>query len=162
MKVRPTTDKVKESMFSIIQFYLEDAAVLDLFAGTGQLGIEALSRGAKTADFVDESRASLGLVEENLKTTGLDKNARVIRGDSIAFLDSCGRYDIILLDPPYDTNLIDRALEKINQIDILNKNGIIICETKYERQIMELAWPYIVKREYKYGKIKLTLIQRQE
>ena len=162
MKVRPTTDKVKESMFNIIQFYIPDALVLDLFAGTGQLGIEALSRGAERVDFVDESNASLALVRDNLTTTGFEKSAQVFRADSIAYLDTCGKYDIILLDPPYDTPLIDKALKKINEIDILNKNGIIICETKFDRQLPEILPPYEILREYKYGKIKLTLIQRQE
>ncbi len=128
-RVRPTTDKVKESMFNIVQFQIQDAAVLDLFAGSGQLGIEALSRGAESVPFVDSARDSVKLV-------------------------------LIFLDPPYDTDLIDRALEKIIEFDILKNDGIILCETKDDRVLGEPAAPYCAGRTYHYGKIRLTVIHR--
>lgn len=100
--VRPTTDRVKEALFSIIQFEIEGRRVLDLFAGSGQLGIEALSRGAASAVFVDSSRDSIEVVRENLNTTQLAQSAQVIQMDSLAFLaGQCGPFDIALLDPPY-------------------------------------------------------------
>ncbi|MBQ8928863.1 MAG: 16S rRNA (guanine(966)-N(2))-methyltransferase RsmD, partial [Oscillospiraceae bacterium] len=105
-RVRPTTDKVKESMFNIVQFHIQDAAVLDLFAGSGQLGIEALSRGAESVTFVDSARDSVKLVRENVRTAGFEDRAQIFQTDAIGFLEHCGKFDLIFLDPPYDTDLI--------------------------------------------------------
>lgn len=155
--IRPTTDKVKESIFNIVQFDIEGRKILDLFAGTGQLGIEALSRGAAAVTFVDMSREAIKLVRENLKITGLMENAQVFQGDSIEFLKSGGQYDVIFMDPPYDADLLDRALQNTIAFDILKENGIIVCESKMEKQMPDFSLPYKKWREYKYGKIKLTL-----
>jgi 16S rRNA (guanine966-N2)-methyltransferase len=157
--IRPTTDKVKESVFNIIQFDIEGRRVLDLFAGTGQMGIEALSRGGATATFVDQSRQAVLLVQENLKICGLS-NGKVVQGDSIAFLTGCERHDIIFLDPPYGKGLLESALKKIIEFDILKENGIIICESKAETILPVVTEPYRMLKEYKYGKIKLTLFTR--
>ena len=115
METRPTTDKVKESIFNCIQFDVEDARVLDLFAGTGQLGIEALSRGAKSALFVDKRADAVKLVRENLALCRLEENAQVICGDSLAVARHAEReeFDIIFLDPPYESGLLEQAMEKI-------------------------------------------------
>ena len=159
-RVRPTTDKVKESMFNIVQFQIQDAAVLDLFAGSGQLGIEALSRGAESVTFVDSARDSVKLVRENVRTAGFEDRAQIFQTDAIGFLEHCGKFDLIFLDPPYDTDLIDRALEKIIEFDILKNDGIILCETKDDRVLGEPAAPYCAGRTYHYGKIRLTVIHR--
>ena len=155
MDIRPTTDKVKESLFSIIQFDIEGRRVLDLFAGTGQLGIEALSRGARSVTFVDQSNESLSIVRENLEHCGF--KAQVVRDDSISFLAHAGKFDLIFLDPPYASGLVDAALQKINKFDILSDGGIIICETDSETSLNALNPPYYIGREYKYGKVKLTV-----
>lgn len=152
--IRPTTDKVKESIFNIIQFDIEGRNVLDLFAGTGQLGIECLSRGAASVTFVDQSKEAISIVKQNLKTCGLE--ARVVQDDSIAFLSRGAKYDIIILDPPYATNLLDKALEIINSVDILSEGGIIMCESAREKHMPELKMPYFKRKEYNYGKVKLT------
>ncbi len=152
--IRPTTDKVKESIFNIIQFDIEGRNVLDLFAGTGQLGIECLSRGAASVTFVDQSKEAISIVKQNLKTCGLE--ARVVQDDSIAFLSRGTKYDIIILDPPYATNLLDKALEIINSVDILSEGGIIMCESAREKRMPELKSPYFMRKEYNYGKVKLT------
>ena len=152
--IRPTTDKVKESIFNIIQFDIEGRNVLDLFAGTGQLGIECLSRGAASVTFVDQSKEAIAIVKDNLKSCGL--TARVVQDDSIAFLSRGARYDIIILDPPYATNLLDKALEIINSVDILSEGGIIMCESAREKCMPELKSPYFKRKEYNYGKVKLT------
>ncbi len=152
--IRPTTDKVKESIFNIIQFDIEGRNVLDLFAGTGQLGIECLSRGAASVTFVDQSKEAISIVKQNLKTCGLE--ARVVQDDSIAFLSRGAKYDIIILDPPYATNLLDKALEIINSVDILSEGGIIMCESAREKHMPELKSPYFMRKEYNYGKVKLT------
>lgn len=155
--IRPTTDMVKESVFNIIQFDIEGRHVLDLFAGTGQLGIEALSRGAASAVFVDESNEALRLVRENLRHMGFEDRATVKKGDAVSFIKRGGKYDVIFLDPPYELSLMEKALESIFEFDMLKDNGIIICETNVERQMPEPRGPYKKGREYRYGRIKIVL-----
>ena len=155
MDIRPTLDSVKESIFNILQFDIEGRRVLDLFAGTGQLGIEALSRGARSATFVDESNEALTIVRANLEKCNL--KGEVARENALAFLQHCGKYDVIILDPPYESKLMDAVLSKIIQFDILSDSGIIICETSIETTIAPLNAPYFIGRVYKYGKVKLTV-----
>ena len=157
--IRPTTDMVKESLFNIIQFDIEGRRVLDLFAGTGQLGIECLSRGAAEVTFVDQSREAVAIVKENLKSCGFE--ARVVQSDSIAFLGRGEKFDVILIDPPYATNLVDKALEIINSVDILTEGGIIMCESGREKPMPEMNMPYFKCKEYNYGKVKLTTYSRE-
>ncbi len=155
MDIRPTTDKVKESIFNIVQFDIEGRKVLDLFAGTGQLGIEALSRGARSVTFVDESNEAIKIVRSNLEHCGL--TGEVVREDAVSFLGHCGKYDVIFLDPPYKSGLMEAVLRKIIQFDILSEGGIIICETDSETDIIPMNEPYFAGRVYKYGKVKLTV-----
>ena len=162
MDTRPTTDKVKESIFNIVQFDVEGRRVLDLFAGTGQLGIEALSRGAEKCVFVDASREAAKIVQENVALTGFENQSRVHHGDAVAFLTSCReKFALAFLDPPYASGLLDKALEKIAEIDIMAENGIIVCESAADRLLPQLPEPYEMGREYRYGKIKLTLYHRR-
>ena len=161
METRPTTDKVKESLFNIIQFEIEGRRVLDLFGGTGQLGVEALSRGAARCTFVDQRREAVSLIRENLKLCGLSERSRVVQGEALAFLSSCGeKFDLILLDPPYEGELLTRAIEAITRFDILSEHGIMICESAADRLLPQVAPPYEQGREYRYGKIKLTVFRR--
>ncbi len=155
--IRPTTDMVKESLFNIIQFDIEGRRVLDLFAGTGQLGIEALSRGALSVVFVDESNDAIKLIRDNVKNIGFEDKATVTRGDATAFLKRGESFDVIFLDPPFDSGLIEKALNNIIEFDILKENGIIICETNVERHMPEVEFPYKKGKEYRYGKIKIAL-----
>ena len=158
---RPTTDKVKESLFNILQFELEGRRVLDLFAGTGQLGIEALSRGAAHCTFVERRSDAVRLVRENLKVTDLTEQARVVQGDALEFLAGCReKFDIILLDPPYEAGLLEPALERIAGFDILSPHGIIVAEHPDGRQLPPLAAPCGVSRTYRYGRIGLTVYRR--
>ena len=159
LDIRPTSDMVKESIFNIVQFDMEGRSVLDLFAGTGQLGIEALSRGAKNAVFTDTSPQAVKIIKDNLAGCGIE-NAKVITTEAISYLKRAEKFDIIFLDPPYDTALIDSALAKIIEFDILKENGIIICETKADKQLPALSPPYSVTKEYRYGSIKITKIER--
>ncbi len=158
--IRPTTDKVKEAMFNIIQFQIEGARVLDLFAGTGQLGIEALSRGAEECVFVDRSPEALKIVGENLRTTRLEARAKTVRMDSVAYLDRARGFDIILMDPPYAGDLLEKALNLIGRFDILNKNGIMICESDRTLPLPAMPGDKFARREYLYGRIKLTTFTR--
>ena len=158
--IRPTTDKVKEAMFNIVQFSVPGARVLDLFAGTGQLGIEALSRGAAECVFVDRSPEALRIVRENLKTTGMEGPAKVQKYDSIAYLQTARDFDLVFLDPPYATDLLEKAIKIAGGFDILSKNGIMICESPREKELPELPEDRFSRREYSYGRIKLTTFTR--
>ena len=157
--IRPTTDSVKEAVFNIIQFDVEGRRVLDLFAGTGQLGIEALSRGAAECVFVDRDKAAADIVRQNLTACGL--SARVAGEDALGYLDTCGRFDLVFVDPPYDSGIYDAVLQKINSVDILSDGGIIICESRRETPMPEVSAPYCRGREYAYGKVKITLYRKE-
>lgn len=157
--IRPTTDQVKEAIFNICQFDIEGRAVLDLFGGTGQLGIEAASRGAARVDIVDQSKDALKLIRDNVKTVGLD--IRVLQADAISYLRSCGRYDLIFIDPPYDTALAAEAVKAVKEFDILSDGGIMICETRAETDLPEPGAPYVKRKEYRYGKVKLTTFVKE-
>lgn len=161
MKTRPTADRVKEALFSILQFELPGANVLDLFGGTGQLGIEALSRGAKKAVFVDEQAAACKLIKENLGRCKLQNQAQVIQADYLAYLRRCTeKYQIILLDPPYAEVFLENALKMITEIDILQSGGIIATERPLEKALT-LDFPgYTRSKDYKYGKTLLTLYRK--
>lgn len=151
--IRPTTDNVKESVFNIIQFDIEGKRVLDLFAGTGQLGIECLSRGAESAVFVDHSREAIKIIKENLAVCGL--KGVVAEQDSLTYLKNCGKFDLIFVDPPYDADLYEEVLNSINMFDILNDGGIIICEARRGRVFPQMTGDYRKVKEYNYGSVKL-------
>ena len=161
LATRPTIDRVKEALFSIIQFDLPGAQVLDLFGGTGQLGIEALSREAKSAVFVDNSAVACKLIRENLKKTRLENLATVVQSDYESYLRSCnGKFDIILLDPPYAEVFLENSLKMITEIDILQSGGIIVAERPLGKA---LPWDfpgYSRSRDYKYGKVLLTIYRK--
>ena len=157
--IRPTTDNVKESLFNIIQFDIEGRRVLDLFAGTGQLGIEALSRGAKSCVFVDESREAVRIVKENLKTCAL--SAPVLQADALSYLRRGERFDLIFVDPPYDAGLYEPVLNCLMQVDNLSDGGIIICEARSETALPELPAPYRKGKEYRYGKVKICIYTKE-
>lgn len=161
METRPTTDRVKEAMFSIIQFELEGRRVLDLFSGTGQLGIEALSRGADRCVFVDVRREAAQLIRENLEYTGLSERAQVVQGDYLAYLtQSKETFDVVILDPPYGEEIIKKALQTITRIDKVSENGIIICENGSNFDWPSVSEPYELQKEYRYGSSKLALYRR--
>ena len=161
MLTRPTADRVKEALFSIIRFDVANARVLDLFGGTGQLGIEALSRGAAFCEFVDSAPAAMKVVRENVRSCALEEKAAFHQKDFLSFLSTAsGKYDLVFLDPPYASGNLERALEYITEIDIVSRNGIMICESPADRSLPDLPAPYEKGRDYRYGKIKLTLYRR--
>ena len=161
MQTRPTIDRVKEALFSIINFDIPGASVLDLFGGTGQLGIEALSRGAKNVVFVDAGEPACCLIRENLKRTKLESQAKVVRSDYLAYLERAkAQFDIILLDPPYAETFLENSLNKITEIDILRTGGIIVTERPLGK---ELPWEfsgYERSKDYKYGNTLLTIYRK--
>lgn len=154
--VRPTTDRVKEAIFSIIQFELEGRRVLDLFAGSGQLGIEALSRGAAYATFTDMSAESVDIVKQNLLSTKLGGNAEVLRIEATAFLrGNKKKYDIIFMDPPYSKGILQSTLPYA--VKNVNDGGVIICEHPYGEEMPQTVGNFSIYRDYKYGKIGITV-----
>ena len=160
LDVRPTTDQVKESIFSIIQFEIEGAKVLDLFAGSGQLGIEALSRGASSATFVDSSKKAIDVVRENLEHTKLS-HAIIKNEDSLGFLKlTKDVFDIAFLDPPYGKGLIDKALPLL--VPHMSSGAVIICETSKEEPLPDSVGNFVKAKEHVYGKIKLSIFRPKE
>lgn len=159
--VRPTTDKVKESIFNIIQFDLPGACVLDLFAGSGQLGIEALSRGAEKAVFIDNSRKSLEVIKSNIELCRFSSMSQVLFSDSLVFIKNTDlKFDIVFLDPPYKKELCNKALPDISRC--LNPGAIIICETQNDEILPsdDIGDIYFDK-EYCYSAIKLTVFRKR-
>ncbi|MDP4119438.1 MAG: 16S rRNA (guanine(966)-N(2))-methyltransferase RsmD [Bacillota bacterium] len=153
--VRPTTDRVKEAVFSMIQFQTEGRRFLDLFAGSGQMGIEALSRGAAESVFVDSNYKSIEIIKKNLNFTGLIKNAKVLQINSLDFLrQNNGKFDIAFLDPPYNTGILQKVLPDVaNHMQI---SGIILCETSRNDNLPLEINEFMLDREYHYGKIKIV------
>ena len=152
--VRPTTDRVKEAIFSIIQFELEGRRVLDLFAGSGQLGIEALSRGAAYATFTDMSAESVDIVKKNLISTKLETEA-------VTFLKgNRKKYDIVFMDPPYSKGLLQNTLPYV--VKNVNDGGVIICEHPYGEEMPQTVGNFSIYRNYKYGKIGITVYRISE
>lgn len=163
METRPTTDKLKETIFNIIQFDIEGRRVLDLFAGSGQLGIEALSRGAENCVFVDRRQECIKIINENLEHTKLSDAAQVVCSDACDYLNrtGIGKFGIILLDPPYSKGLTEKCLTSIVTLDLLENGGIIICESAVSDSSGELILPYSLKKDYLYKDKKLTLIVKE-
>jgi 16S rRNA (guanine(966)-N(2))-methyltransferase RsmD len=156
LDVRPTADKVKEGIFSAVQFELEGARVLDLFAGSGQMGIEALSRGAERAVFIDSSLRSIRCVNENLRNTGFERQSEVINRDSYDYIKLTAQtFDIIILDPPYRhshiANILPFAAKK------LRDGGIIICEYESDAQEPDAPEGLTLRKTYRYGKINVSI-----
>ena len=161
LQTRPTADRVKEAMFSIIQFDLPGATVLDLFGGTGQLGIEAVSRGAKHAYFVDAADSACRLIRENLRRAKMEEQGSVTRGDYLQYLSQCRqKFDIIFLDPPYAEVFLENAIKKISEIDILESGGIIVAERPVEKPLFLEIDGFSRSKDYKYGNTLLTLYRK--
>ena len=153
--VRPTTEKVKEAVFSAIHFELENSRVLDLFAGCGQMGIEALSRGAASAVFVDSSKDSVDIINENLKNCKLTEKAKVIKSDFSAFLNSTTeKFDFCFLDPPYYEGHYDKALTLLN--GVIKNGGKVLCEHPDSVKLPETFKGFKKIKDYRFSKIIVT------
>ena len=158
---RPTMDQVKEAMFSIVQFDLPGARVLDLYAGSGQLGIEALSRGAKSCLFVDRSTEALAVVKANCKTAGVDRQSDIRQGEAESFLANIrGPFDLALLDPPFHHDTVAAVLPLLAAK--MAPGGVVLCETEREADLPEQAGALTLVKQYNYGKIKVSRYERGE
>ena len=161
LNTRPTSDRVKEAIFNIIQFDIEGRRVLDLFGGCGQLAIEALSRGANYAVIVDESREAVNVIKDNVKKVKFDQQTSVFQMDYMRYLSTTReKFDIIFLDPPYAEKMLENALRKISEIDILAEGGIIVCERPKEKALPATIEDLIASKDYVYGKTAINLYTR--
>lgn len=160
-KVRPTSGRVKESLFNILQFQLEGRRFLDLFAGSGQIAIEALSRGASGAVLVDSSKESAAVIEKNLVSAGYKDKAKLVTADVLGYLASTQeRFDLAFLDPPYGLGLLQHALPMVAQH--VQKGGAIICEHPGSDVLPEVAGDFVKVKSYRYGKIFLSAYRHRE
>ena len=151
---RPTLSQVKEAMFSIVQFDLPGARVLDLYAGSGQLGIEALSRGAARCVFLDESREAVSIVMRNCKACGVFDRSRVNIGEAARFLSACReQFDLVLLDPPFRSGTLEKILPAVEKC--VAPGGIVLCESETGIVLPAQAGSLTLQKQYKYGKVLL-------
>ena len=158
---RPTGDRVKQALFNALQFDIEGRTVLDLFAGSGQLGIEALSRGAAECVFVEKDLNAAEVVKDNLKATKLFSQAHVLTADAVTFSrNTADRFDIVFLDPPYASDFIEQTLPLL--CDKIKKNGTAVCETDTEKELPKQIGSLALVRCAKYGKTLLWFYRKEE
>ena len=152
---RPTSELVKEAVMSMVQFEMEGSIFLDMFAGCGQMGIEALSRGARRCIFIDNARKSCELVRRNLTRAKLSDRAQVVMADSLSWLrTAAGPVDIAYVDPPYGQGIAKGALSAL--AEIMSESGVILVETDYRDELPREAGEFSLAKEYRYGKIKIS------
>ena len=151
---RPTLDQVKEAMFSIVQFDLPGARVLDLFAGSGQLGIEALSRGASRCVFLDQNRDAAAVVMRNCKTCGVFDRSRVSVGEAARWLSACHeQFDLVLLDPPFRQGTLEEILPAVDKV--VAPGGIVLCESEEKLVLPAQVEDLTLRKQYRYGRVLL-------
>ena len=158
--VRPTTDRVKESVFNLIQSYVSDARVLDMFSGSGALSMEAVSRGAKNAVCVDTDKRSVDIIRKNIASLRFEDKCRVVNGSCFDYVKSCReQFDVIFMDPPYNKGFIEPALSAVSQNNILSDDGIIVLEsdnTDFNGEIKGL----VIFKQKKYGRSYITIYKK--
>lgn len=166
MKTRPTTDKVKEAMFNIIGPYLEGGQVLDLFAGSGGLSIEAVSRGADHATLVDRQYLAIKTIHENLSVTKEEDKFTVLKGDAYKMLNKLAKqeqgFDYVFLDPPYKKQQILELMEQLKKLGLLNTDALIICETDQVADLPEELADFELIKKADYGITELTFYRYKE
>ncbi len=157
--VRPTPDKVKEGLFSALQFDIEGRRILDLFAGSGQLSVEALSRGAESAVLVDSSAVSVRIAKTNIESCGFSDKARVVHTDYASFCAmSRDVFDIAFLDPPYNAGLLMPAIKAV--LPLMSDYGMIVCEHPIDVMLEESVGGFSVFKTYRYGKVNVTVYRK--
>ena len=157
--VRPTPERVKEGLFSALQFDIEGRRVLDLFAGSGQLSVEALSRGAESAVLVDNSAASVKAARSNVETCGFEDNVKIVQSDYASFCAMCrDTFDIVFLDPPYMEGMLVPAIKAV--LPLVSDYGVIVCEHPPEVELPKEVGGFEISRCYKYGKVLVTVYRK--
>ena len=163
LDTRPTLDRVKEALFSILAPELRGAAVLDLFAGSGALGIEALSRGGERAVFVDKSPKAVAVIKKNLESSRLRERATILERDSLDYLRDCGGgFDLIFLDPPYGGGLYERALGLIAEKKLLSPGGAVAAE--WDEAVGAPAFPegFVREKDRRYGRVHISILRLKD
>lgn len=157
---RPTMDRVKESLFAMIQSHVGKSTCLDLFAGSGSLGIEAISEGAKKVYFVDFNKKAIHTMQKNMKNFQIEDKAKILFMDYKKALDALQKekFDIIFLDPPYQTNYIEKSIFLIDKYQLLKDNGIIVCESDKLEKII-FSEKYQIVKEKKYGDKLIVILK---
>lgn len=162
--IRPTADRIREAIFNILGSMIIDAVVLDLYAGTGAMGIEALSRGAAVALFVEKNPHSLQMITQNLGHLNLIKQGRVFKRDILKGLSWMKtlehRFDIVFMDPPYDKNYVAKTLLFLSKADILSSRIHIIAEHSVREAAPEFVGDLALYDQRKYGKIMVSFYER--
>lgn len=157
---RPTLHRAKEGMFSAVQFLLEGAQVLDLFAGSGQLGIEALSRGAARCILIDQSTDAVEIIRKNLKAAGLAQKASVSRMEAAQYLAACrDRFDLILLDPPYRCNTVQTLLPALAKAT--KPGGVVLAETEAGACLPQSCEGLVLQKQYRYGTVAFARYEKE-
>jgi len=160
---RPTMDRVKESLFATIQDYIKDSTILDLFAGSGNLGIEAISNGAKHCYFIDNSKEAINTIKNNIQNLNIKDKSTITLSDWKKALNDFSnkniKFDLIFIDPPYDYNVYEKILDKVNTLDILNDNGLIILE-HHNLKIKDKYNSLTLYKEKKYGNKSVNIYKK--
>jgi 16S rRNA (guanine966-N2)-methyltransferase len=163
-RIRPTSAKVREALFDILRNRIEDAAFVDLYAGTGAVGFESLSRGAAKAVFIESDPALVETMRRNADDFGFSEKAQIIRGRADEFLRNAAsvheQYDIFFLDPPYQSEEIEKALPVLGKEELLKADGIIIVEHFFKKKLPERAGFLKMHKNYRYGDTMLTLYKK--
>lgn len=163
VSTRPTSDRIKESMFNILSYAVCNANVLDLFSGTGALGIEALSRGASRAVFADSSAACVKIIQNNLTKTGLSEKSEVLKNDAVHAIGSLAdQFNLIFMDPPYGKGLNESALKAITESGILSDDGIIVIEAGSDEQIITKPFKYDIFDHRDYGRTGVYFLRKSK
>ena len=159
--VRPTPDRVKEGIFSALHFDIEGRRILDLFAGSGQLGIEALSRGAESCVFVDSSKDSVKIINANISACGLEDKSKVFQSDYASFCASSrDTFDYVFLDPPYAAGLLTPAIKAV--LPLMSDYGAVICEHPPEVKLENNGGGFYIHKSYRYGKVLVSVYRKGE
>lgn len=160
LDTRPTTDRVKENVFNIISFALPCENVLDLFAGSGALGIEAISRGSSRCTFVESNKNAIKIIKQNIESASFSDKCDILMSDAVSFLKSCSdTFDLILLDPPYNKGFLKPVLDIIYERNLLSDDGIIVVETERDGESID-GVKYNIRKSVAYGKTAITILQR--
>lgn len=163
LSVRPTSDRVKEAIFSMISDNISESVVLDLFAGTGSLGLEALSRGAKHCYFIDNDRESVRLIKENINHCGAGDESTLFVGDfNYALTRIKEALDLVFLDPPYEGNALEKALTKLGEENFMAPGGLVVTEHGPKKIMPDNVGSLEKLKEKKYGTVHVTIYQAKD